>query len=160
VDPLVDPPLHPDLAPLGLLLGTWVGEGRGEYPTIEPFSYGEEIRLWHVGKPWLAYAQRTWNLDDGRGLHAETGYWRPRSERRVEVVMAQPSGLVEVLEGSIDGTTIALNTTLVGRTSTAKEVTAVTRRFEVQGDLLTYRMSMAAVGQPVQHHLAARLRRA
>jgi hypothetical protein len=154
-----DAPLHPDLGALAWLLGTWVGEGRGEYPTIEPFRYGEEIRLSHVGKPWLAYSQRTWDLDDGRGLHAETGYWRPRPEGGVEVVIAQPSGLVEVLDGAFDGTTLVLDSVLVGRTPTAKEVTAVARRFEVQGDTLSYQLAMAAVGQPLQHHLAARLRR-
>jgi THAP4-like, heme-binding beta-barrel domain len=153
------PPLHPDLGALECLLGTWVGEGRGEYPTIEPFSYGEEIRLSHVGKPWLAYAQRTWDLEDGSGLHAETGYWRPRPGGKVELVIAQPSGLVEVLEGRVDGTTVALDSVLVGRTSTAKEVTAVARRFDLEEDILTYEVAMATVGQPLRHHLAARLRR-
>ena len=48
------PPLHPELEPLAGLLGAWRGEGAGEYPTIAPFRYGEELRFWHVGKPFLA----------------------------------------------------------------------------------------------------------
>jgi THAP4-like, heme-binding beta-barrel domain len=154
------PPLHPDVAALAGLLGTWRGEGGGEYPTIDSFGYGAEVRFWHTGKPFLAYAQRTWSLDDGRPLHTETGYWRPKPGGVVEVVLSNPNGIVEVLEGRIDGGRIELDTTTVATTSTAKEVTALRRRYQLDGDTLAYTVAMAAVGQPLQHHLSARLHRA
>ena len=154
------PGLHPGVETLAFLLGTWRGEGRGEYPTIEPFAYGEEVRFWHVGKPFLAYAQRTWRLADDFPLHAEMGYWRAGGDGRVELVLAHPTGVVEVEEGTVEGTAVDLATTGVGATSTAKEVTALARRFEVVGATLTYRVRLAAVGQPLQHHLAAELHRA
>ncbi|MER3453098.1 MAG: fatty acid-binding-like protein, partial [Acidimicrobiia bacterium] len=135
--------MHPDLAPLAFLLGTWQGEGTGEYPTIEPFTYGEEVRFTETGKPFLVYTQRTWSLDDGRPLHAETGYWRPQPGGRLEVVLAHRTGIAEIEEGAlVDGRRIELTSTFVGRTSTAKEVTALARRFEVDGDTLRYRLSM------------------
>ncbi len=153
------PDLHPDVAPLGFLLGTWIGEGEGTYPTVAPFRYGEEIKVWHVGKPFLSYAQRTWALDDGRPLHGEAGYWRLKPQDRVELVLAHPSGQVEIEEGMVSGTRIELSSTLVGRTSTAKEVTALARQLTVRGHALSYTVDMAAMGQPLQPHLRAGLER-
>jgi hypothetical protein len=157
--------LHPDLASLSVLLGDWAGEGHGVYPTIEPFDYAEEIRFWHVGKPFLAYSQRTWGLDDGRPLHGESGYWRPRPDGGVEVVIAHPSGVVEVSEGSIQPgpasreVVIDLRSTAVALTTSAKSVTALSRHLQVRPDVIEYRLDMAAVGHELQPHLFADLRR-
>ena len=52
-----------------------------------------------------------------------------------------------------------LTATTIGLTASAKEVTALSRSVRVDGDELTYRLSMGAVGQPLQHHLAATLHR-
>jgi hypothetical protein len=157
------PELHPDVAPLAPLLGTWSGDGAGEYPTVAPFGYWEEITLGHVGKPFLAYRQRTTARDDGRPLHAETGYVRMPSPGRIELVIAHPTGITEVTEGAIqiDGPRITINvaTTTIGRTASAKEVTALRRTFRIDGDTLEYDVEMAAVGLPLQHHLAAHLTR-
>ena len=146
--------------PLPFLIGTWEGEGRGEYPTIDSFSYREEITFVHTGKPFLAYSQRTWALDDGRPLHSETGYWRVvRDGAGVELVLAHPTGIVEVQEGVLDGQTIRLRSTTIGLTATAKDVTALERDIDVDDDTLTYAVRMGAVGVPLTHHLAATLHR-
>ena len=152
-------PLHPDVEPLAFLLGTWRGEGRGEYPTIPPFTYGEKVEFGHVGRPFLTYAQRTWSLDDGTPRHGESGYWRIHGDGTVELVLAHTTGVVEISTGSVDGAVVSVASQAVTLAPTAKDVTALERRFEVRGDALTYTLAMAAVGQPLTHHLAATLRR-
>lgn len=153
------PPLHDALAPLAFLLGSWSGEGAGEYPTIAPFRYREQVRFRHVGKPFLAYAQRTWALDDGRPLHAETGYLRMSGATTVELMLAHPTGIVEVYTGELAARSLRLATHGVLSAPSAKDVDALERDLHVGGDELSYTVRMAAAGQPLTHHLAARLRR-
>jgi hypothetical protein len=85
------------------LLGTWEGSGTGEYPTIDDFSYAESITFTHVGKPFVAYTQRTRNPDSGLPMHAESGYLRVPLPGSIEIVMAQPTGLAEIYEGAVVG---------------------------------------------------------
>ena len=153
---MANPLLHPDIAHLSWLLGSWVGTGSGEYPTIESFEYNEEISFGHVGKPFLAYTQKTRHGTTGLPLHAEAGYIRPVGRDRVEFLVVQPSGISESYEGTVDGTAILLESVSVTTTATAKDVSAVRRAITVDVDskTLSYTMDMAAVGQELQHHLA------
>ena len=154
----IEAPIHSSVEPIAFLLGTWRGEGKGSYPTIDPFGYLEEVHFWHIGKPFLAYSQRTWSPDD-KPLHSEMGFWRPREGGFIEVVLAHPSGVVEIDEGRVEGTRIEVESTSVEVTSTAKRVNGLARTLEVTGDVLAYTLEMSAVGESLQRHLAATLRR-
>jgi hypothetical protein len=160
----ISPDLHPDLMPLAFLVGTWRGAGVGGYPTIEEFRFGQEVTFSHDTRPFLTYTSSSWLLDDAgemvRPLASETGYWRPRPEGELEVLLAHPSGLAEVWVGRVDGAKIELTTDVVARTASAKEVTAGHRLYGlVEGDLL-WAYDMAAMGQPLQPHVSAQLKRA
>ncbi len=157
------PPLHEALRPLAFLLGTWRGVGVGGYPTIESFRFGQQITFGHSGKPVLAYSSRSWILDDAGAVvrpgAAESGFWR-MTESGLEVVLAHATGFAEVWVGEITGSRIEISTDVVARTSSTKEVTGGHRLYGlVDGDLL-YAYDMAAMGEPLQAHLSARLRRA
>lgn len=158
--------LHPDLAALAPLLGSWVGRGVGKYPTIEPFEYLEEVVFSQVGKPFLVYAQKTTSVADGKPLHAEMGYLRVPRPGHLELVLAYPSGITEIEVGTYvvagDLIEVELATSPVGAIGlapTAKEVTALGRSIRIGGDELSYSLQMGAVGQPLQDHLAAVLHR-
>jgi THAP4-like, heme-binding beta-barrel domain len=154
---------HPDLAPLTFLLGRWEGAGVGGYPTIDSFRFGQVLTFSHNGKPYLIYVSRSWLLDadgvPGRPLAMETGFWRPQPEDKVEVLLAHPSGITEIYLGEVAGTKIEMATDVVVRTSSAKEVTAGHRLYGLVGQDLAYAYDMAAVGQPLQPHLSAQLKR-
>jgi len=153
-------PFVPALVPLARFIGTWIGAGAGDYPTIDGFAYSEEIELRPVrGKAMLAYRSATSAAEDGRALHGESGWLRIVGDGAVELIVAQGPGVVEISEGFVEEGDIMLRSTLIGGSTTAKEVTATERHYRVDGDTLGYEIAMAAVGVPLTHHLEARLTR-
>jgi hypothetical protein len=156
---MIEPSLHPNCEHIAFLLGTWRGEGKGFYPTITDFVYEEESRFWHVGKPFLAYSQRTWDPLSGAPLHSETGYWRCTDGGDIEVVLAHPFGYAEIGMGRADGSHIEVNSAALVPTPSAKDIETVTRSISVDGNTLTYEIGMAAQGQTLQGHLEATLLR-
>lgn len=158
------PELHPNVEVMASLVGRWEGSGKGFYPTIEGFEYRETAEWSHVGKPFLAYRQGTVS-PAGAPMHSECGYWRSPQPNVLEVVISQPFGAVEMSDGRVTedegegAIVIDMATTFVESTPSAKQVSKVTRRFELSGDTLTYRVEMSAVGEPLQGHLEATLHR-
>jgi len=164
--PAPRPPLHDAMAALQPLIGTWRGTGEGHYPTIDAFAYREELNVGHVGKPFLSFGHKT-RRDGGAGepLHAEAGYVRPTPSGTFEVILVHPSGITEMHH---DGTAttdddgalvVTLRSAQILGTPTAKSVDQVERVYRCLGDSLSYDISMAAVGEPLTHHLHADLSR-
>jgi hypothetical protein len=148
---------------VSFLVGTGRGEGRGHYPTISDFEYREEVTFAVTPKPFLIYQQRTWAKEDGRPLHVEHGYLRVLDDNQVELVLSQPTGVVEIHTGRVeatgDGSRVVLVSTAVACSPTAKRVEAVSRSFNRRDSILEIDLSMAAVGQPLTHHLHSELKK-
>ncbi|MFD5597331.1 FABP family protein [Streptomyces griseorubiginosus] len=178
------PDPHPLLGPVLGFLGRWRGLGQGGYPTLDgDFAYAQEVSFGHDGRPFLRYEARAWLLDaDGAPLRPaarESGWWRLQDGGRVEALITQPTGITEILTGRAEDGVVELDTHTVALTPTAKEVTATRRRYTLANantgtrtdanadadttphpDTVTFVHHLAAVGQPLQHHLSATLRRA
>jgi hypothetical protein len=164
--------LPEELVPLSWLIGRWAGVGLGQYPTIDDFRFGQEISVTTDGRPFLAFASRSWLLDDDgekvRPLATETGYWRPRPDGVVEVTMAHPTGYAELWLGSvevlgIENATITaaratLTTDVIAASPSAKPYSAGERLYGLVNGELMWTYDMAAVDQPLTNHLSARLR--
>jgi hypothetical protein len=164
----LDLDLPSGLVPLAWMVGRWAGAGIVGYPTVEEARFGQEVEISHDGRPFLSYTSHTWLLDEQgerlRPLATESGFWRtsgpaPEGGTGLEVLLAHPTGYVEIYLGRVEGPRVQLSTDLVARTTTAKEYTAASRMYGlVEGDLL-WVMDMAAVGQQLQSHVSARLKR-
>ena len=156
----MSPEPHPDLSSLIFLLGTWEGGGDGEYPTVDPFGYGERIRFEHVGDPFLLYSLSSWSAGDGSPLHFESGFLRPgASEGDVELTLAHPLGLTEVSQGRVDGTSLDLRSATISRTTSGSAVTGLIRRYRVDGEEMSYEIDMSMDATPMSRHLTGKLRR-
>ena len=153
--------LHPECAKVAWLLGTWRGNGEGDYPTIEKFRFAQELIFTHDGRPFFHYMSRATVLDEQgekiRDGAIETGFLRPKADGTFEFLLAHNTGFVEIYLGEVEGGKLEMSTDAVVRTATAKEYTAGHRMYGlVEGDLW-FAYDMAAVSQEIQSHLWGRL---
>ncbi|HET9022504.1 MAG TPA: FABP family protein [Ornithinibacter sp.] len=163
----LDTTLHEQLAPLAWLVGRWQGAGVVGYPTIESRRFGQEIVCSHDGRPFLEWRSQTWLLDDDgnqvRPLATEVGFWRPvpvaEDGTDVELLLTHPTGIVEMYAGATEPAKVEVRTDGVMRSPAAKEYTAGHRMYGYVNSNLMWVMDMAAVGQPLQSHVSAELKR-
>ena len=167
--------LHADLAPLSWLVGTWVGVGVVGYPSMESdIQVGQELSIHSDGRPFLIHWSRTWELDDQgervRPLALESGFWRPRPNNEVELLLAHPTGFLESWFGkvtitglenaAITGARVELKTDAILRTSSAKVVDAGERIYGLVDGNIGWVYDMAAEGQTMKSHASFHLTQA
>jgi hypothetical protein len=140
------PDIHQDLTPFAAWLGRWRGEGHGSYPTTEPFRYGEEMVFASVvGESFVLYEARSWEEgDEDAPLHFERGFFRPGADPgQAELALAHPLGVTEISSGTIENGSLRLTSSTIGRTPTGAAVTGLVRRYDVDGETLTYELDMS-----------------
>lgn len=155
--------MHPDCAPLAWMLGSWAGAGVVGYPSMESRNFGQEIDVTHDGRPFFMWTSRTWLLDaDGnkeKVAAVETGFWRPLPDDEVELLLAHPTGIVELYYGRTSPAKVEVQTDGVIRSPRAKEYTAAHRLYGYVNGNMMWVMDMAATGHELQSHVSAELRR-
>jgi hypothetical protein len=145
------------------LLGEWHGEGQAAGPAGD-HRFGQWIRFSHDGRGFLAYESRTWRLtDDGKVIGPgtrESGFWRPRGQDDVELLVTDPDGLVELYVGTARTTTSwELTTDVLARTPDAPEVTRAVRLYGIVEGALMYAIDRAGPDEPLRPLMSARLER-
>jgi hypothetical protein len=159
------PPVHDGLLALLPLVGVWEGTGAGAVATTgAQFRYGQQIRIVHDGRPFLAYESRSWLVDaDGaviRQAWRENGFWRVGpGQDDVELVLASNTGQALVLSGTAGDQSWDLATVVAAHTPSAKVVDGERRFYAVRDGDLVYATELAPGGQPFAPHLNARLAR-
>ncbi|SEL33267.1 protein of unknown function [Blastococcus sp. DSM 46786] len=157
------PEVSPELLSVLPLLGEWHGEGQAA-GTGGDHRFGQWVRFAHDGRGFLAYESRTWRLtDDGQIVGPdvrESGFWRPRGEDDVELLVATPDGLVEIYVGTARTTTSwELSSDVLARTPDAPEVTRSVRLYGIVEGALMYAIDRAVGEQPPRPVMSARLER-
>jgi len=130
-----------------LLEGTWEGEGRGQYPTINSFDYRETLIFTRRDEKSLAYDQRAQKRYDGQTeylvSHWENGFIRILENDELELVNTQGSGRIEVLIGTIEMVDTLIRIHFVSKALTNdSRVLSSARIFELEGDTIRYEMEM------------------
>jgi len=141
-----------------LLEGTWAGEGRGQFPTVNSFDYRETLTFTRRDEKTLAYEQRTQRRSDGqteyRESHWENGFIRILENDDLELVNVQSNGRSEVLDGNIETLDSMIRIHFVSKALTNdSRMVSSARTFELEGDTLHYEMEMQTtkVNQLTQH---------
>ena len=160
----IDSRINPELLGVAWMIGHWEGTGNGCHPGGEDYEYSVIADFSENGGNFLHYIMQLFETDeDGRPIRSlgmETGFWRPKPDGEIEVVVAHPEGIAEVYLGRIDGAKIELRTDLVARTVTADvPVTGGHRLYgDVESDLM-FAYDRGTLEHEVQPYLWARLRR-
>ena len=132
---------------LSCLVGTWIGEGRGEFPGVTSFDYHETLVFARRDEKNLAYEQRAQKRYDGGTeyipSHWESGFISILEDNHLQMANIQIGGRNEILVGSVESIDDMFRIHFVSKTlNNDPRMVSTTRTFELEGDTLRYDMAM------------------
>ncbi|KAI4466648.1 thap4 protein [Holotrichia oblita] len=155
--------LHNALKPLSFLIGKWTStNGKGSYPTIQPFEFGTDLEFSFIGQPMLNYKWISWHPTKRTPMHQESGFLRIKPGTcELALLVAHNFGITTLEMGTVEGKSIALycDKSQINRIPFAKEphVTGLKRTitYDEETQQLEMLISMATTNTPdLTHHLA------
>ncbi|MDR0488013.1 MAG: FABP family protein [Propionibacteriaceae bacterium] len=158
----IDSRINPELMGVAWMLGHW--EGTGHSPKIGDGQFAVTVEFTENGGNYLHYIMQAFEVDEEgrptRSLGMETGFWRPKTDGEIEVVIVHPEGIAEIYIGTIDGAKIELQTDVVARTVTADIPATGGHRLygNVESDLM-FTYDRGTTEEDLQPYLWARLKR-
>ena len=160
----IDSRINPELLGVAWMLGHWEGTGNGASIGGSDGEFAVTIDFTENGGNYLHYIMQLFEVDEeGRPIHSlgmETGFWRPKADGEIEVVIVHPEGIAEVYLGKIDGAKIELTTDIVARTATADIPATGGHRLygSVDSDLM-FTYDRGTTDQDLQPYVWARVKR-
>ncbi|RZB40414.1 DUF1794 domain containing protein [Asbolus verrucosus] len=153
-------PVHEALKPLCWLIGKWKSiKTEGSYPTIQPFTYRDEIKFESIGQPILNYSSTTWHPEKGNPMHLESGFLRIKpGTNEIAFMVSHNFGLTTLEEGCVCNNELTCKSTQISRMSFVKDpsVVAIERSFKlIEGGNLEIELLMETVRTPLTRHLRA-----
>ncbi|XP_043273042.1 peroxynitrite isomerase THAP4-like [Venturia canescens] len=156
-------PMHNAIKSLSWLEGTWRTEtiAQGQFPTIKPFTYCDEIKFISIGQPMLNFEAQSWHPEKKNPMHREVGFLKVIPEsNKVALVVSHNFGLTTIEEGFIGDNEIKLESVSIARMSQGTKepgVTKLKRELKLVGNDLEQIVHMATTTTPeYAEHLRAR----
>ncbi|XP_075220301.1 peroxynitrite isomerase THAP4-like [Lycorma delicatula] len=156
-------PLNEAIKPISWLLGKWVSEdGKGEYPSIKPFNYCEEITFESYGQPLIHYTAKSWHPIEKKPMHFESGFLRIQpGTNNLAFMVAHNFGLTTLEEGFVSENEIVLESKSIARMNFAKEpgVKKIARIFKLTDEKLVQVLKLETNNTSLEDHTLATYKR-
>lgn len=99
-----------ELVPFSWLIGVWEGTGKYQPIGTEPQDIVQQVVFRFDGRNSLAYSSRLLVVADDNGgsvlegtvIAEESGYWLPRPDNKVEVVISDDAGTATLWQGIVE----------------------------------------------------------
>lgn len=157
--------LNPALVGLAWLRGRWEGTGYRQWPDEGTTPFHQQVDFADNGGDYLHYLAQSFEVDaDGRParpLAMETGFWLPRADATLDIVMCSPEGFSEIWYGKLSPGRVDVTTDAVVRSpDAAVAYTAGRRLYGLVDGKLMYSFDRSTTDQPLQPFVWATLVRA